>query len=207
MSTLTQRGYDESVTRLGYRRNTTEVDAAVKEILSRQETVRAVVLVATYRAASELIRRVVDAGGDLTYASLSFVGSRAFAEELREMGPGYTDGVIVTQVVPHFESTAPGVARYRELLARHFSAEQPGFVSLEGYLVGRIFAEALLRAGKALNVEVFVDAVESISDFDLGIGIGSNISYSRDRHQGASRVWGTVLDSSASYRVLPLEAK
>ena len=121
------------------------------------------------------------------------------------MGPQYADGVIVTQVVPHFESTEAGVTRYRELLARHFPAEQPGFVSLEGYLVGRIFAEALRRAGEDLTVEGFVDAAESISDLDLGIG--ARISYSRDRHQGNHRVWGTVLDSSASYRVLPLDAR
>ena len=205
VSTLTQRGSDHSVTRLGYRRNTTAVDAAVKELLEQHQEVRALVLVATYRAAAELIRQMEDAGRDLTYASLSFVGSRAFAEELREMGPQYADGVIVTQAVPHFESTDAGVTRYRELLARHFPAEQPGFVSLEGYLTGRIFAEALRRAGEDLTVERFVEAAESISDLDLGIG--ANISYSRDRHQGTSRVWGTVLDSSANYRVLSLAAR
>ena len=203
--TLAKRGHDEALTRLGYRRNTVAVDGAAKELLEQHQEVDAVVLVATYRAAAELIRQISDAGRDLTYASLSFVGSRAFAEELREMGPQYADGVIVTQVVPHFESTEAGVTRYREMLARHFPAEQPGFVSLEGYLVGQIFAEALRRAGESLTVEGFVDAVESISDLDLGIG--ARISYSRDRHQATHQVWGTVLDSSAGYRVLPLDAQ
>ena len=202
-STLARRGHGDSPTRLGYRRNTIAVEAAVHEILERHEEVRAMVLVATYRAAAELIRQIEDAGRSLTYASLSFVGSRAFAEELREMGPQYPQGVVVTQVVPHFRSAEAGVARYRQLLARHYPAEQPGFVSLEGYLVGRIFAEALRRAGADLTVEGFVDAVESISDLDLGIG--ARIRYGPDRRQGTSRVWGTVLDSSASYRELALD--
>ena len=203
VDTLEQRGYGESVPRLGYRRNTIAVNNAVQAILERHEEVRALVLVATYRAAAELIQRIEDGARDLTYASLSFVGSGAFAEELREMGPQYADGVIVTQVVPHFESSEAGVTRFRELLARHFPAEHPGFVSLEGYLVGRIFAETLQRAGEDLTVEGFIGAAESISAFDLGIG--APVSYGADQHQATSRVWGTVLDRTASYRMLPLD--
>ena len=202
VNTLAERGHAEAVPRLGYRRNTMAVESAVQEMLEQHEPVRAVVLVATYRAAAEFIRQLEDAGRDLTYASLSFIGSRAFAEELREKGSQYSEGVIVTQVVPHFASQEAGVVRYRELLSRHFPAEQPGFVSLEGYLAARIFVEALSRAGEELTLDSFVAAAESIADLDLGIG--SKISFSRDRHQGASQVWGTVLDSSASYQVLDL---
>ncbi len=203
-STLEQRGYEATVPRLSYRRNTTALEGAVHAILEQHPQVRALVLVATYRAAAQLIRQLEDAGRDLTYASLSFVGSRAFADELIAMGPKYAEGVIATQVVPHFESEAPGVVRYRQLLTKHFPAEQPGFVSLEGYLTARIFAEALTRAGEQPTVEGLIDAAESISDLDLGIG--STIRYGRDRHQGTSRVWGTVLDGAGRYRVLPLTA-
>ncbi len=202
--TLEQRGYQASVPRLGYRRNTTALDNAVHAIVEQHPQVRALVLVATYRPAAQLIRQLTDAGRELSYASLSFVGSRAFVEELTRMGPQYTEGVIVTQVVPHFESDDPGVARYREQLAQHYPAEQPGFVSLEGYLTARIFTEALKRAGEQPTIESFVDAAESIKDLDLGIG--STLHYNRDRHQATSRVWGTVLDNAGRYQVLPLAA-
>ena len=78
-------------------------------------------------------------------------------------------------------------------------------MSLEGYLVGRIFSEALRRAAERVTLEGFVDAAESISDLDLGIE--TPIHYDRNRHQATSRVWGTMLDSSASYRVLPLNTR
>lgn len=204
IQTLAQRGYRERVPRLGYRRNTFAVEDAVEALVRQHADARAVVLVASYRAAAELIRQLVDRDRDLVFASLSFVGSRALAEELGELGARYAAGVIVTQVVPHFASPAPGVARYRQLLARHFPAEQPGFVSLEGYLASRVFAEALRRAGPDLSVEGLVEAAESIAELDLETG--SRIAFGPDRHQGSSQVWGTVLDSAATYRPLALGA-
>ncbi|MEM7586425.1 MAG: ABC transporter substrate-binding protein, partial [Acidobacteriota bacterium] len=189
VSTLEQRGYRDEVPRFGYRRNTVAIEEAAQALLTQQPQVRALVLVATYRAASRLIRRVEDAGRELTYASLSFVGSRAFADELSEMGPQYAEGVIVSQVVPHFDSRETGVQRYRELLAQHFPAEQPGFVSLEGYLAARILVEALTRGGEQPTGDGLITAAEAISNLDLGIG--PRISFTPERHQATQRVWGT----------------
>ncbi|MDA8017655.1 MAG: ABC transporter substrate-binding protein [Thermoanaerobaculia bacterium] len=206
---LTQRDHREPTLRLGYRRNTNDVEEAVERLLRHDTDIRAVVLVATYRAAAEFIRRIEDAGlaedRDMLYASLSFVGSRAFAEELQNLGGHYADGVIVTQVVPHFESDLPAVASYRRLLAEHYPAEQPGFVSLEGYLAARIFVEGLQRAGPDLSIDGFVAAVESIRGLDLGIG--EPIHYGPDRHQGSRAVWGTVLDAEGQYRMLDLAGR
>jgi hypothetical protein len=93
------------------------------------------------------------------------------------------------------------VERYRELLARHFPSEQPGFVSLEGYLAARVFTEALDRAADPLTVEGFVDAIGSIDRLDLGIG--TELGFDGD-HQASDRVWGTVLDATGTYRTLEL---
>ena len=46
-------------------------------------------------------------------------------------GPAYCRGVIVTQVVPHYDARATLVVRYREALARHAPEESPNFGSLE----------------------------------------------------------------------------
>ncbi|MCH9648787.1 MAG: ABC transporter substrate-binding protein [Deltaproteobacteria bacterium] len=202
--TLRERGYTDSIPRLGYRRNTVEVEDAVERLWQEHRETRGVVIVATYRAAAAFIRQTRDRGSDAVFASLSFVGSRAFAEELRELGPNYLTEVIVTQVVPHFDSPESGVARYRQLLGKHFPSEQPGFVSLEGYLAAQVFVEALERAGSELTVEGFVGAAESISGFDLGIG--TPIEFGPDRHQGSKKVWGTVLDASGKYQKLDLGA-
>ena len=205
-ATLAGRGHDDPVLRLGYRRNTNDIEDAVEHLLSHETDIRAVILVATYRTAAEFVQRVENAkqaqGREMLFASLSFVGSRAFAEELKEMGSEYAEGVIVSQVVPHFESSLPAVEEYRRLLAEHFPAEQPGFVSLEGYLAAQIFVEALRRAGPDLTLDSFVDSVESMDDYHLGIG--PSVRFGADRHQGSDVVWGTVLDASARYRELDL---
>ena len=205
VSALRARGLGGEVTRLGYRRNTVDVRSAVQS-LGEIPDAEAVVLVATYRAAAAFIRSLEDAGRDLVYANLSFVGSRALAEELREMGPRYAEGVIVSQVVPHYDSTLPGVTRYREQLQRYFPAESPGFVSLEGYLAARLFVEALRQSldaeGAGLDRESFVAAFAQMGEVDLGIG--QILRFSERDHQGSSQVWGTLLDSSATYLELDL---
>ncbi len=200
--TLRERGHDDKVPRIGYRRNRTEVESAVERLLSLDPEVKAVILVATYRAAAELIQGLEAERPDLLFAGLSFIGSRALAEELAELGPNVAEGVIVTQVVPHYESPAPGVARYREALSTYFPAERPGFVSLEGYLACRTFTAGLEQAGPGLTADSWVAAMESISRLDLGIG--TEISFGSSRHQGSNQVWGTVLDQNAEYQMLDL---
>ena len=200
VNTLRERGHEQPVPRIGYRRNRTEVDGAVDQLLRLEPKVQAVVLVATYRTAAELIERLKEERPGLLFGGLSFIGSRALAEEL---GPENAEGVIVTQVVPHYESQAPGVVHYRDALSTYFPSEQPGFISLEGYLACRAFLAGLEQAGPGLTPESLVPAMESISDLDLGIG--SRIHFSSSRHQGSDEVWGTVLDRNATYQVLDLE--
>ena len=205
-ATLEARGHEGPVLRLGYRRNTNDVSDAVEHLLRHESEIKAVILVATYRTAAEFIRQVEHetegTGRDLLYAALSFVGSRAFAEELKGLGGDTADGVIVSQVVPHFEADLPGVQRYRELLAEHFPSEQPGFVSLEGYLAARTFVEGLERAGRDLTPEGFIEAMESVDALDLGIG--ESLRFGPNRHQASDAVWGTMLDASGKYRDLRL---
>jgi len=54
------------------------------------------------------------------------------------MGPQYGEGLIVTQVIPHYQSAATGVIRYRELLHKYHPEAEAGFISLEGLYRGRV---------------------------------------------------------------------
>src|SRR5437667_486670 len=99
---LRKYGRDEDqILRVRYERNTLEVDQAVNEIVKHREEVKAIVMVPTYRPAALFIKRVRDAGMNPIFLNVSFVGSEALADELREKSPQYAEGVIVTQVVPH----------------------------------------------------------------------------------------------------------
>jgi ABC-type branched-subunit amino acid transport system substrate-binding protein len=193
----------EDVLRVGYERNTNKIEPAVEEILKHRERVRAVVMVPTYLPAASFVKAMRDNKMNVICTSVSFVGSEALAEEFKEMGAEYAEGVIVTQVVPHFESQSTAVLRYRELLKKYHPNEPPGFISLEGYLAACVFAEGLRRAGVELTTDSFINALETLHDLDLGIG--AKMSFGPSEHQGSHKVWGTILDKSARYQMLDLD--
>jgi ABC-type branched-subunit amino acid transport system substrate-binding protein len=164
---------------------------------------KAIVMVATYRPAARFIQRMRDRGIDPTFLNLSFVDTNALAEELRDLGGNYAAGVVVTQVVPPYDSGGTGVIRYREALSKFHPDQQPDFVSFEGYVVGTLFAEGLRRAGRDLTSEKMVDALESIRDYD--IGIGTVLGFAMSEHQASHKVWGTVLDAQGRVQSLDME--
>ena len=193
----------DDIPRVGFKRNTLEIEDAVDTILRIRKTVRAVVMVAPYRPAAKFIEETKRQGLDAIFTNVSFVGSTELADELRALGGRFASGVVVTQVVPPVDSNATAVLRYRESLQKFFPGEKPDFVSLEGYIVGTLFVEGIRRAGDALDTESVVNALESIHDLDLGIG--TKLSFSLSEHQASHKVWGTVLNDAAQYQVLDLE--
>jgi eukaryotic-like serine/threonine-protein kinase len=195
-------GDPDKLLRVGYARNTADVADAVQKIVKVHD-LRAIVMVATYRPAARFIQSVKDAGQDVLFANVSFVGSDALADELTQLGSKYSDGIVVTQVVPNPNSQASAVLKYRELLGKYHSNEKPGFVSLEGYIDGMIFAQALELAGGSLTTDSLVAALESIHNLDLGIG--APLNFGPSEHQAAHKVWGTVLDGKGQYQILDLE--
>ena len=192
-----------TIIRVGYKRNTTDVADAVKVIKSHASRIRAVVMVPTYKAAARFVQKLKDERMDLVFTSVSFVGSNELAEELMQLGPRYAEGVVVTQVVPLPTSAATAIIKYRQALQRYAPAEKPDFVSLEGYLAANLLVEGLKRAGRNLNTDTLVDALESIKGLD--IGIGTPLTFGPSEHQASHKVWGTVIDAQGAYRALDLE--
>lgn len=205
------------VLRVGYKRNTTDVAAAVTQLVryhdktrqvrranQPQETgkvaahpVRAVIMVATYRAGAKFIQALRNArhlAKPPLFLNVSFVGTEALADDLKGLDPSLCQGVYITQVVPPSTSGATGVRRYREALTTYQPHAQPGFVSLEGYIVGSVFVEALKRTGPDLSTERLVDTLEQFDHVDLGFG--APLTFSLSEHQGAHKIWATRLDDS-----------
>ncbi len=195
-------GFHEKPFRVSYERNTEDVEAAVQGILDRRARVKAIAMVGTYRPVAKFVRLLKDAKLEATLASVSFVGSLALSEELMSMGPGYAEGVIVTQVVPHFESDLPAAKAYREAMRERFSSDAPGFVGFEGYLAASLFVEALRRTGRELETESLVDALEGIQSYDAGIG--ARLSFGPSDHQALHRVWGTRIRADGRLEDFPL---
>jgi ABC-type branched-subunit amino acid transport system substrate-binding protein len=200
---LKKAGYDpQAALHVRYDRATGDVEPAVREVLARRDGVKAVVMVATYGPAAAFIRRLKDEGVDAVFTNVSFVGGTALAAALKGYGPAYPAGVIVTQVVPHPQSDAAAVTRYRTLLAKYHPGEEPGFASLEGYLAGTVLAKGVANAGPGLTGDGLVGGLEAIHDFDLGVG--TPVRYSPADHQASHAVWGTVLDADGRFQELYL---
>jgi ABC-type branched-subunit amino acid transport system substrate-binding protein len=200
------RGQDfdkAKVLRVGYARNTVDVEAAVQEVLKHRDQIKAVVMVPAYKPAAKFIQRLKDEKMDVTFTSVSFVGSEALAEELKALGPSYYEGVIVTQVVPHHESGATAVIKYRDALKKYFPDEKSGFISLEGYLAASLLAEGMPRCGDDLTTDRLIEQLESIHDLD--IGVGAPVNFRQSEHQASHKVWGAVLDKTAHYQILDME--
>jgi len=194
---------DAAVLRLNYRRNTVDVDDAVAQLRARRPPIKAVVMVATYRAAAKFIEKTRDLYPAMIYTNVSFVGSTALADELMLLGPRYASGVIVTQVVPAVDSYATAILKYKSALAKFFPGDTPDYVSLEGFVAARVLVEALRRAGSQLNTEKLVDALEGLRNLDLGLG--TPVNYGRTEHQAVHKVWGTELDGSGHYQAIDLQ--
>ena len=57
--------------------------------------------------------------------------------------------------------------------------------------MARIFVEGLRRAGPEVNRESIIDALLSIHNMDIGLGIP--IDYAPESYQGSQKVWPTII--------------
>jgi len=157
--------------------------------------------VATYKHAATFVIQAKEAGLNLFFISVS-ADSNGLAEDLVGAGRRYTEKVAITQVVPVPGSQLPGVIRYRQLLEKHALGEKPGSTTLEAWIGAQILLEALSRAGRDLDGEKVVEALESIRGLD--VGIGAVIDLGPGDHQGSDTVWGWLLQPDGTYRQIDL---
>ncbi len=191
------------VLHLTYQRNSIDVDNAIAQLKAHKPPIKAIVMVATYRAAAKFIEKTHDAYPGLIYTNPSVVGANQLRDELMLLGPKYAAGVIVTQAVPAVDGYSSLVLEYKSALAKYSGGEAPDATSLEYYISARVLIEALKRAGPQLDTEKLVEAFETMHDFDLGLG--TPISFSRSEHQGLHKVWGTQLEESGKYEPIDLQ--
>jgi branched-chain amino acid transport system substrate-binding protein len=176
-----------------FKRNTVAVKSALLDIAKGEP--QAVVTVGPYKPVAEFIKLARQLKLDSVFVAISFVGSNSLAEELGNEG----SGVIVSQVVPFpGDKSIPAVASYQTALAAVNKDAKPGFVSLEGYLVGRLIVEALKRIPGEPTREAFLDTVAK-QPFDLG---GVKLSFSATSNQGSDQVYFTILQSNGGFKAV-----
>jgi ABC-type branched-subunit amino acid transport system substrate-binding protein len=194
---------DGAILRLGYKRNTVDVDDAVNLLRLQKTPVKAVVMVATYRAAAKFIEKTKDLYPGLIYTNVSFVGSTALSDELMLLGPRFASGVIVTQVVPAVGGYSSAVMEYKNALAKYFPGENADYVSFEGYIAANVLIQALRKTGGQIDTERLIDNLEGMRNIDLGLG--APLNFGRGEHQALHKIWGTQIDDNGKYVPIELE--
>jgi ABC-type branched-subunit amino acid transport system substrate-binding protein len=177
-----------------YRRNTTAIKTALLAI--RKGDPQAVVMVGAYAPCAEFIKLAKQIKLDAVFVNISFVGSNALAKELGEEGAG----VVVTQVVPFpLDTSLPLVAQYQAALKAASPDEEPGFVSLEGYMVGRLVIAALDKLGPDVTRTSLLETIYKAGTFDLG---GIKLHYGPKDNQGMDQVFLTVIQPDGSFKAV-----
>ena len=175
-----------------YPRNTVAVKTALLDL--REGQPEAVIMIGAYEPVAALVAWSRHLGFIPVFMTISFVGSNALAQELGPDGAG----VFVTQVVPFPTDTSlPVVQAYHRALAAYDPDEDPGFVSFEGYLAGRLAILGLERCGRELSRECFLSSLRSADEID-----GFKLRYGDADNQGSDAVFLTVIGPDGRYRAV-----
>ena len=178
-----------------YPRNTLAVKTALLDL--RRGDPEAVIMVGAYRPVATLIEWARKTGLDPVFINISFVGSNALADFLGPAG----ENVLVTQVVPFpSDESIPIVNSYLNALRAYSIEAQPGWVSLEGYIAGRLAIFGMEACGRDLTRDCFLDSIQDADTIDID---GFGLNYGFADNQGSDAVYLTVIGADGSYR--PIE--
>lgn len=176
-----------------FERNTVAVKSALLSISKGKP--EAVIMVGPYKPCAEFIKLARQVKLDAVFVNISFVGSNSLAKELGKAGAG----VVVTQVVPFpGDGKLPLVANYQAALKAVDANVQPGFVSLEGYMVGRLVIAALQKIDGEPTRKALLDTIFA-NTFDIG---GVKLAYGDKDNQGMDEVFLSVIQEDGTFKAV-----
>ena len=174
-----------------YPRNTMAVKTALLDL--NQGAPEAVIMIGAYEPVAALILWARHMGQAPIFLTVSFVGSNALARELGPEGAG----VYVTQVVPFpTDDSLPVVSSYLSALSSYDPDADPGFVSFEGYLAGRLAIAGLDGCGPDVKRACFLESLRSADVIDID---GFQLRYGDGDNQGSDKVFLTVIGKDGRY--------
>lgn len=177
-----------------FERNTRAVGSAWRAI--KRAEPEAIVMVGTYGPCAEFIKLAHRSGAYPTFVNISFVGANALAHELGPDG----EGVIVSQVVPFpWDRTQKLVADYQAAQKAFDPTLTPDFVSLEGYLSGRLAAAALQNLGPRPTRAGLLRIVNDIGRFDIS---GEVITVGVRAIDAPPNVFLTVIQKDGTFKAV-----
>jgi ABC-type branched-subunit amino acid transport system substrate-binding protein len=180
----------ENSTRLGYQvvseQSIKEMKPAdlQKEIQELKSAGPEAVIMALY---VEQAQKAMEAKGKLDWRNVTLVSTGPLTdEEHLNIAGGYGEGTIGLCLYPDPEmSQQPGVVEYRQMMKKYCPDKKLNRYSLYGYVFGKLVVEGLKSAGREITREGFIDAMESIKNWQSG-GIIPPVSFSKTDHHAQS---------------------
>jgi branched-chain amino acid transport system substrate-binding protein len=170
-----------------YKRNTLAIAEGLQAVAAGNP--QAILLVGAYAPCAEFMRQAKEHAAlkSATMCNISFVGTDNLVKAVGAAG----EGSIISQVVPFPQDTT--MATVKDYLADMQTAgktAEVGFITLEGYLVGKFFTEMATRTGKELSREALLDTITKTTNLDLG---GLTMAFGPTDNQGSDAVFLTTI--------------
>lgn len=162
-----------------------------------------------YQGCGAFVKSARDLRWGVPISNLSFVGAKPMLTLLVKhrstTGRDYTRALVNSHVVPSYDDLSlPAVREYRALMDKHnptlpeflrdpeYTPSGYSFIGLEGFINAKVIVEGLRRAGPNPTRLGFRQALESLRNFDLGIGFP--LTFGAERHQGLDNVYFTHVE-------------
>ncbi|RUM50131.1 MAG: hypothetical protein DSY86_07865 [Marinomonas sp.] len=164
-----------------YVRNQPHTEQAVAQILSQPNPPKAIFLISTFPAASELIRMLDGVGVSPLFAAFSFVSHETLNEQLEQTAAR----VLSTQLHPCFDnSSAPIIQEFTDDIHRLSPSTKTTSVVLEGYMAARRIEQTLLASGFTYP-PTKRDFLRALKDHESALIVQHNV----DMKQSDHRIW------------------
>jgi len=151
-------------------------------------------MVGTYAPCAEFIKLARQSAFNPVFVNISFVGANALADELGRDG----EGVIVSQVVPFpWDASVRVVADYQAAEKALDPGLLPDFVSLEGYLSGRLAAAALEMAGPNPTRAEMLRVINEVGRFNIS---GDNLTVGQKMQDDPGEVFLTLIQPDGTFK-------
>jgi len=182
---LKETGFNmpEKLVHSSYRRNTMNVERAVADMLMANVEPKAIIMVSSYKASSVFIKLLKKEMPNIRFYNISFTGSAPLLESLG----ADAEGVYITEVVPHFNKHI-GITKTYKTVLEDSGEKNSNVVSLEGYIIAKMFIEVLQSISGDINKESILLATSKAKFLALKTGLNLKPFFGGNR-QASDAVW------------------
>lgn len=171
-----------------YKANTLAVDSAAKKLAEANPP--AILMISITKPTGAFIKAFRGLGGG---AILYHTSTVDFDELVREVGAELAHGLAIAQVYPYpWDNQNKLIREYRTAMAEYASAKTPiSYASLEGFIMAKLVAEAIGRAGPSPSRSRVFQALSNLGEVNYG---GFRIGYGPTDRAGSRFVELTIIN-------------